>query len=81
MRRIHVQAGGYADQSREELHVMSRMAGGSVQRYAALHSKLYVAPAEKLLGALGPDSYCCCRASSAAVGSVHSAAHELGFNF
>ena len=68
-----MQAGGYGDQSCVELQVICRTAGGSGQRYPVLHSKLYVAPTEKLLGALGPDSYWCCSASSAAVGSVHSA--------
>ena len=74
-----MQAGGYALHWSVALQAICLTAGGSVQRYAALHSKLYVAPSEKLLGALGPDSYCCCRAISAAVGSVHTAIHELCF--
>ena len=74
MRRIQSQAGGNADHWNVALQVICRTAGGSVQRHAALHSTLCVAPAEKLLGALGPDSNCCRRASSAAVGSQHCGA-------
>ena len=76
---VREQAGGYADHCREALHVICRTAGGSGQRYPVLHSKLCVAPIKKLLGALGPDSYCCCRASRAAVGSEHSAVHVFSF--
>ena len=79
--RIQEQAGGYAVHWSVALHVMVRTAGGSVQRYAVLQIMLYVAPAEKLLGALGPDSYSCCRPSSAAVGSTHSVKQcVLGFS-